>query len=248
MNKVAIVTGGGRGIGAAICQVLAAEGFCVAINYLHDAGAARRTSRDIKSKGGSAFIVRADVAVETDVVRLFQEVRERVGPPQILINNAGSTGGFARVEDLKCATLERAFAINVFGAFICSREAVRAMSERRGGQGGVIVNISSRAAELGGAGEWVHYAATKGALDTLTRGLAREVATEGIRVNAVAAGLIETELHASAGEPGRTERLSGTVPMGRPGFPLEVADAVRWLVSPGAKYVTGAIVAVSGGR
>jgi len=198
--------------------------------------------------GGRCRAIRADVSRESDVVRMFQEAERELGPITGLVNNAGVTGGFARVEDVTVAAIEKAFAVNVTGAMLCAREAVRRMSTKRGGEGGAIVNISSRAAHTGSPGEWVHYAASKGAVDSFTIGLAREVATEGIRVNAVAPGLVETELHAANGDPGRLQRLMGSIPMGRAGQPEEIAEAVLWLLSPAASYVTGSILNVGGGR
>jgi len=248
LNKVAIVTGGGRGIGAAVSKALARDGYAIAIGYAGRSEAALRTLDEIQAMGGQGAVFQADVSREDDILRLFSDVDEQLGLPSVLVNNGGITGGFSRVGAVTAATLQEVFAVNVIGAFLCSREAVRRMSTTHGGRGGSIVNISSRAAQLGGSGEWVHYAATKGAVDSLTLGLAREVALEGIRVNAVAAGLIETELHAAAGKPDRTTRLAATVPMGRAGTAEEVAQSVRWLVSPAAAYVTAAILAVSGGR
>ena len=245
---VAIVTGGGRGIGAAIAKGLAADGYAVAVNYASNESAAAKTVAEIVGSGGTAIAVQADVAEEADVIRLFETVDRRLGAPTVLVNNGGVTGGFSRLAELPASALARVFSVNVFGAFLCCREAVRRMSTRRGGAGGSIVNVSSRAAQLGGVGEWIHYAASKGALDTLTVGLAREVAAEGIRVNAVAPGLIDTELHAAAGMPDRVERMAPTVPMARTGTAAEVADCVRFLVSPAAAYVTGAVLPVSGGR
>ncbi len=245
---VAIVTGGGRGIGAAIAKGLAADGYAVAVNYASNESAAAKTVAEIVGNGGTAIAVQADVAKEADVIRLFATVDRRLGAPTVLVNNGGVTGGFSRLAELPASALERVFSVNVFGAFLCCREAVRRMSRSRGGAGGSIVNVSSRAAQLGGAGEWIHYAASKGALDTLTVGLAREVAAEGIRVNAVAPGLIDTELHAAAGMPDRVERMAPTVPMARTGTAAEVADCVRFLVSPAAAYVTGVVLPVSGGR
>jgi NAD(P)-dependent dehydrogenase (short-subunit alcohol dehydrogenase family) len=245
---VAIVTGGGRGIGAAIARGLAADGYAVAVNYASNNSAAAQVVSEIAAAGGAAIAVQADVAKEDEVKRLFETVDRRFGSLTVLVNNGGVTAGFSRVEELTAAALERVFAVNAFGAFLCCREAVRRMSTRRGGAGGSIVNVSSRAAQLGGAGEWIHYAASKGALDTLTVGLAREVAAEGIRVNAVAPGLIDTELHAAAGLPERVDRMAPSVPMARAGSADEVANCVRFLVSPAAAYVTAAIVPVSGGR
>ncbi|MFT4065993.1 SDR family oxidoreductase [Paraburkholderia sp.] len=248
LEKVAIVTGGGRGIGAAISRGLARDGYAVVVNYSSDGASAERVVHDIQLAGGRALAMQANVAKEEEVLRLFETVDQAFGAPAVLVNNGGVTGGFSRVEAISAQALQDVFAVNVIGAFLCSREAVKRMSTKRGGHGGVIVNLSSRAAQLGGSGEWVHYAATKGAIDTLTMGLAREVALEGIRVNAIAAGLIETDLHAAAGDPDRTARLAATVPMGRAGTAHEIAESVRWLVSPSAAYVTAAIVAVSGGR
>jgi NAD(P)-dependent dehydrogenase (short-subunit alcohol dehydrogenase family) len=247
-RAVAIVTGGGRGIGAAIAKGLARDGYAIAVNYAGNEDAAAKTVSEITANGGTALAIQADVAKEDDVIRLFAAVDKSFGAVTALINNAGIGGGLSRLEDLSAAALANVFAVNVLGAFLCCREAVRRMSTRRGGAGGNIVNISSRAAQLGSPGEWVHYAATKGALDTLTVGLAREVAAEEIRVNAVAAGLVETEMHAAAGEPGRPQRIAPTIPMRRAGTAEEIANCVRFLVSPAASYVTAAIVAVSGGR
>jgi NAD(P)-dependent dehydrogenase (short-subunit alcohol dehydrogenase family) len=243
-----IVTGAGRGIGAAVAKLAGERGFRVAVNYARNAQAAADVARHIVSSGGRATVIQADISREEEIVRLFEYAEGELGPITGLVNNAGITGGFARVEAITCATLTQVFAVNVIGAMLCAREAVRRMSTRKGGRGGVIVNISSRAAEIGGAGEWVHYAASKGALDTFTLGLAREVADEGIRVNAVAPGHVLTELHATSGDPDRMTRLAPTIPMGRAGTPEEISEAVMWLLSPAASYTTGAILAVSGGR
>lgn len=248
IENLAIVTGGGRGMGAAISHILAQDGYAIAVNYAADKASAERVVNEIRAAGGQAIAVQADIAKEEDVLRLFEATDAEFGAPAILVNNGGVTCGFSRVEALSASTVERVFAVNVIGPFLCCREAVKRMSTKHQGRGGVIVNISSRAATLGGAGEWVHYAATKGALDALTLGLAREVAREGIRVNAIAAGLIETDLHAAAGDPDRATRLADTIPMGRPGTADEVAESVRWLASPAASYVTAAVLAVSGGR
>lgn len=243
-----IVTGGGRGIGAAVARLAARHGYAVVVNYVADESAASSVVREIEQGHGRAVAIQADVSQEKDVLQLFESAERTLGRVVGLVNNAGITGGFSRLEDLEAANLERVLAINVTGAMLCAREAVRRFSTRRGGSGGAIVNISSRAAQLGSAGEWIHYAVTKGAIDTLTIGLAREVASEGIRVNAVAPGLVETDIHAAAGEPGRPQRLAPGIPLGRAGKPEEVAEAVLWLLSPAAAYITGAILPVSGGR
>jgi NAD(P)-dependent dehydrogenase (short-subunit alcohol dehydrogenase family) len=249
MNSgVLIVTGASRGIGAAIARLAARHGFAVAVNFSRDESAANEVVRTINEAGGRAVSIGADVAREEEVIRLFETAERKLGRVAALVNNAGITGGFARVEALGAEALSQVLAVNVAGTILCSREAVRRMSVRHGGKGGVIVNISSLAARTGGAGEWVHYAATKGAVNTFTIGLAREVANEGIRVNAVAPGLIETDLHAANGAPDRLERLSPTVPMQRPGTAEEVAPGVLWLLSPAASYTTGAILEVGGGR
>jgi NAD(P)-dependent dehydrogenase (short-subunit alcohol dehydrogenase family) len=220
----------------------------VAVNYVSGEAEAAEVVRAIRDKGGKAVAIRGDLGRESDIVQLFAEAERELGPLRGLVNNAGVTGGFARVEAVTAEGLERMLAVNVTGAILCAREAVKRMSTRHGGRGGSIVNISSLAARTGSAGEWVHYAASKGAINTFTIGLAREVATEGIRVNAVAPGLVETGIHAANGEPGRLERLRCTIPMGRPGKPEEVAEAVVWLLSSAASYVTGSILEVGGGR
>ena len=243
-----IVTGASRGIGAAVATLAGARGFSVAVNFATGRSEAQAVAERVVSAGGRARAIHADIAREEDVVRLFETAERELGPIKALVNNAAITGGFARVDSVTPETLERVLAVNVTGAFLCAREAVRRMSTKRGGTGGAIVNISSRAARIGSAGEWVHYAASKGAIDSFTIGLAREVATEGIRVNAVAPGLIETGLHAANGAPDRLERLAATIPIQRPGTPLEVAEAVLWLLSAAASYTTGAILEIGGGR
>ncbi|HTB17935.1 MAG TPA: SDR family oxidoreductase [Bryobacteraceae bacterium] len=248
MPNTAIVTGGGRGIGAAIAQLLGANGYNVAVNYARDQAAARNVVDYLIASGSRAVAIQGDVSQEADVLRLFETAARELGPVGALVNNAAVTGGFARVEDLAGAALARMLAVNVTGTILCAREAVRRMSTRRGGLGGAIVNISSIAARTGGVGEWVHYAASKGAVNTFTMGLAREVATEGIRVNAVAPGLVETDLHAANGEPGRIARISPSIPMQRAGTPDEIAQGVLWLLSDAASYTTGTILEIGGGR
>jgi NAD(P)-dependent dehydrogenase (short-subunit alcohol dehydrogenase family) len=243
-----IVTGASRGIGAAVAKLVGAHGFPVAVNFARDEAAAQEVVAQIVASGGRAIAVQGDVACEEDIVRLFERTERELGPLQGLVNNAGITGGFARAEEVRAEMLNRVFAVNVFGTILCAREAVRRMSLSHGGAGGAIVNISSLAARTGGAGEWVHYAASKGAIDTFTIGLAREVAQEGIRVNAVSPGLIATELHAANGAPDRLERLGPSVPMHRAGTANEVAEGVLWLLSPAASYTTGTILEIGGGR
>jgi NAD(P)-dependent dehydrogenase (short-subunit alcohol dehydrogenase family) len=243
-----IVTGGSRGIGAAISRLLGAHGHPVAVNFINDETAAKVVVRDIISAGGHAIAVQGNVGREEDILRLFQIAERELGPIEGLVNNAAITGGFARVRDLTANALEEVLTINVAGSMLCAREAVRRMSTNSGGTGGSIVNISSIAARTGAAGEWVHYAASKGAINSFTVGLAREVATEGIRVNAVAPGLIETGLHAANGAPDRLRRLESSIPMRRPGTATEVAEGVLWLLSPAASYVTGSVLEIGGGR
>jgi NAD(P)-dependent dehydrogenase (short-subunit alcohol dehydrogenase family) len=246
--RTLLVTGGSRGIGAAVARLAGSRGYSVAVNYLSNESAARQVVEEIQSLGGSAVSIRGDVSVETDIVRLFEVAQQLLGPIHSLVNNAGITGGFSRIETLEATTLAQVLAANVAGTILCSREAVKRMSTRNGGHGGAIVNISSLAARTGGSGEWVHYAASKGAVHTFTIGLAREVALEGIRVNAVAPGLIETDIHAANGAPDRLERLSPTIPLRRAGTPLEVAEGVLWLLSDAASYTTGTILEIGGGR
>jgi NAD(P)-dependent dehydrogenase (short-subunit alcohol dehydrogenase family) len=243
-----IVTGASRGIGAAIARLAAARGWAVAVNFSTGEKEAQNVVAEVIANGGQAIAIRADISREADIVRMFETAERELGPIKGLVNNAAITGGFARVENVSAEAIEKVLAVNVAGAILCAREAVRRMSTKRGGTGGVIVNISSRAAETGSPGEWVHYAASKGAIDSFTVGLAREVATEGIRVNAVAPGLVETGLHAANGEPGRLQRLMPSIPMQRAGQPNEVAEGVVWLLSPAASYTTGAILPIGGGR
>jgi NAD(P)-dependent dehydrogenase (short-subunit alcohol dehydrogenase family) len=243
-----VVTGGSRGIGAGISLAAARAGWDVVVDYARDEAAAEQVVAAIEAEGGGAIAVQADVSQSVDVDRLFAAAAGWRGPVGGLVNNAGISGGFARVDEVTADTLAAVMGVNVVGAFLCAGAAVRLMSTAHGGAGGAIVNVSSRAAVLGSPGEWVHYAASKGALDTFTTGLAREVALEGVRVNSVAVGLVDTDLHAAAGEPGRPDRIRPTVPMQRSGTVDEVAAAVVWLLSPDASYTTGASVAVSGGR
>jgi NAD(P)-dependent dehydrogenase (short-subunit alcohol dehydrogenase family) len=248
MSAALVITGASRGIGAATARLAAAEGYSVCVNYRRDRAAAEAVVRSIEASGGRAVAVGADVAVEADVVRLFETSQRELGPLRGLVNNAGLLETQMRVEAMDAARLSRVFATNVIGAFLCAREAVRRMSRRHGGDGGVIVNVSSVASRLGSPGEFVDYAASKGAIDTMTIGLAREVAEEGIRVNAVLPGVIYTEMHASGGEPDRVERIKSSVPMKRGGTADEVARAILWLLSDQASYTTGALLDVSGGR
>ena len=247
-RKVAIVTGGSRGIGAAIAKLLGSNGYSVAINYASDQAAAQKVLDHLTGVGSRSIAIQGDVAREADVLRIFEIAQRELGPIRALVNNAAITGGFARVEDIDGAALGRMLAVNVAGPILCAREAVRRMSTRHSGPGGAIVNISSLAARTGSAGEWVHYAASKGAVNTFTIGLAREVANEGIRVNAVAPGLVDTGLHAANGEPGRLKRVTPSIPMGRAASADEIAQGVLWLLSDAASYVTGTILEIGGGR
>jgi NAD(P)-dependent dehydrogenase (short-subunit alcohol dehydrogenase family) len=248
MAEVVIVTGGSRGIGAAIARLAARRGYAVAVNYQSKREAADAVVRDIERSTGRAIAIAADVSREPDVLKLFEEVDRRLGRVSALVNNAGVVDRSARVEQITAERLARMFGINVAGSFLCAREAVKRMSRRHGGSGGAIVNLSSIAAKLGGAGDYVDYAAAKGAIDTFTVGLAKEVGPEGIRVNAVRPGVIRTEIHATSGDPGRAERIGATAPLARAGEADEVARAVLWLLSEEASYITGAILDVSGGR
>jgi NAD(P)-dependent dehydrogenase (short-subunit alcohol dehydrogenase family) len=245
---VVLITGASRGIGAETARLAAERGYDVCVNYRANASAAAQVVSELRSRGVKAIAVQADVAAETDVVRLFGTVRRELGRIDALVNNAGIIDKQTRVEHLDAARIARVFATNVTGAFICAREAVRCMSTRHGGRGGAIVNVSSRAAVLGAPGEYVDYAASKAALDTLTVGLAREVAADGIRVNGVRAGIIDTEIHASGGESGRVARLGPQQPMGRGGAAIEVARAILWLLSDEASYTTASFIDVAGGR
>jgi NAD(P)-dependent dehydrogenase (short-subunit alcohol dehydrogenase family) len=245
---VMIVTGGGRGIGAATARLAARRGYSVCVNYLSDRAAAEGVAQEIRGDGGRAVAVPGDVAAEPDVLRLFAECDRSLGPLTALVNNAGVVLSQSRVEAMDAARLQRMFATNVIGAFLCAREAIRRMSKKHGGKGGAIVNLSSGASRLGSPGEYVDYAASKGAIDTMTIGLAKELAEDGIRVNCVRPGFVHTEIHAAGGEPNRIERLRDSIPMKRGGEPEEVARAILWLLSDEASYSTGAILDVTGGR
>ena len=248
MDNVIVITGGSRGIGAATARLAAQRGYSVCVNYRRNLDAAEGVVKAIEADGGRAIAVAADVAVEADVVRLFETSDRTLGSLAGLVNNAGILETQMRVDSMDAARLQRVFATNVIGAFMCAREAVRRMSTRHGGSGGAIVNVSSGAARLGSPGEYVDYAASKGALDTMTIGLAGEVAQESIRVNGVRAGFIYTEMHASGGEPNRVDRVKAFVPMKRGGSAEEVASAILWLLSGEASYTTGAFIDVTGGR
>ncbi len=243
-----IVTGGGRGIGAATALLGAGRGYAVAINYQKNCDAADALVRRIEGSDGRAIAVQCDVASEADVVRLFETVDRSLGRVSALVNNAGIVDRGTRVEQMSAARIARMLAVNVTGSFLCAREAVKRMSKRNGGGGGAIVNLSSVASRLGGAGEYVDYAASKGAIDSFTIGLAKEVGAEGIRVNAVRPGIIRTDIHIASGDPARVERIGPSAPLERPGEPEEVARAILWLLSEEASYMTGALVDVTGGR
>jgi len=247
MDRVIVVTGGSRGIGAATARLAGARGYTVCVNYRQNRDAADKVVRAIEAGGSRAVAAQADVANEADVLRLF-ETSDKLGPLSALVNNAGILETQMRVDAMDASRLQRVFATNVVGAFLCAREAVRRLSTRHGGNGGGIVNVSSGASRLGSPGEYVDYAASKGAIDTLTIGLAREVAEEGVRVNCVRPGHIYTDLHASGGEPNRVDRVKEVVPMKRGGDPEEVAHAILWLLSDEASYVTGSFIDVAGGK
>jgi NAD(P)-dependent dehydrogenase (short-subunit alcohol dehydrogenase family) len=248
VDEVLLVTGGSRGIGAATALLAARKGYAVAVNYTRNEAAAQELVRTIRAEGGTALALQGDVAEEAQVLELFRQVDARLGLLTALVNNAGIVDQTARVDEMSVQRLKRMFDINVIGSFLCAREAIKRMSTRHGGRGGAIVNVSSAAARLGAPGQYVDYAASKGAIDTFTIGLAKEVAAEGIRVNAVRPGLIETEIHASGGLPNRVRELAHQVPMQRGGSAEEVAQAIVWLLSPEASYTTMSLVEVSGGR
>ena len=248
MGKVAIITGSGRGIGAATARLAARRGWDVCVNYAGRADRAEAVVAEIRAGGGKAIAVQADVANEADVKRLFERSDRELGELGALVNNAGIVLKAGKLMEFDAATIRRVMDVNVTGTFLCTQEAVKRMSTARGGKGGAIVNLSSVAAVLGGANQWLPYGASKGAINTLTLGLARELAPEGIRVNAVLPGLIETEIHAEVGLGDRLQKLAPTVPMGRIGTPEEIAEAILWLMSGEAAYMIGAIIPVTGGR
>lgn len=248
MDEVLLVTGGSRGIGAATALLAARKGYAVAVNYTRGEAAAGEVVAAIRAAGGTALALQADVADEQQVMELFHQVDAKLGRLTALVNNAGIVDRPARVDEMTLERLKRMFDVNVVGSFLCAREAVKRMSTRHGGKGGAIVNVSSAAARLGAPGQYVDYAASKGAIDSMTIGLAKEVAAEGIRVNAVRPGLIETDIHASGGLPNRVRDLQHLVPMQRGGSAEEVAQAIVWLLSPEASYTTMSLVEVSGGR
>jgi NAD(P)-dependent dehydrogenase (short-subunit alcohol dehydrogenase family) len=246
--KVLLITGAGRGIGAATAKLAGTDGYSVCVNYRANQSAANDVVADITTAGGRAIAVKGDVAVEADVVRLFEACDRELGPLAALVNNAGILDLQGRLDTMSADRVSRVFATNVVGAFTCAREAVKRMSTKHGGKGGAIVNVSSGASRLGSPGEYIDYAASKGAIDTMTIGLAREVAEEGIRVNAVRPGFVYTDIHALGGEPNRVDRVKVQVPMKRGGQPEEVARAILWLLSDAASYTTGAFIDVTGGK
>jgi len=248
MQPIVLITGGSRGIGAATALLAAEQGFAVAVNYASQASAADAVVQQIRAGGGRAIAVQADVSVEAEVMAMFAAVDAQLGHLTALVNNAGVVDVGSRVDEMSVARLKRMFDINLIGPFVCAREAIKRMSTRHGGGGGGIVNVSSVAARLGGAGQYVDYAAAKGAIDTFTLGLAKEVAAEGIRVNGVRPGIIDTDIHASGGQPERASQLAPLVPMQRSGSALEVAQTIVWLLSQQSSYVTGALLDVAGGR
>ena len=248
MSKVVLITGASRGIGREIARLAGEQKWSVGVNYAGDANAASATVVNVKTSGGQAIAIQGDVSREEDVISMFDQVEEALGPLDAVVNNAGIVGPACDVADMELSRMQRIFDVNVTGAFLCASEAARRMAISRGGKGGSIVNISSIAARLGSPNEYVDYAASKAAVDTLTMGLAKELAGDGVRVNAVRPGLIETDIHASGGDPDRAHRLGATTPMGRPGSPHEIASLVMWLLGDDASYTTGALMDVSGGR
>lgn len=248
MNNVVLITGASRGIGRATALLLAEKGYQIGVNYLNDSRAAQEVVSEITHRGGRALALQADVADEQQVVAMFERLDAQLGVLRALVNNAGILFRQSTIEQLTAERINRVLATNVTGYFLCCREAVKRMATRHGGQGGAIVNVSSAAARLGSAGEYVDYAASKGAVDTLTTGLSLEVAAQGIRVNGVRPGFIYTDMHASGGEPGRVDRVSSAIPMQRGGHPQEVAGAIAWLLSDAASYVTGSTIDLAGGK
>ncbi len=247
-SRIVLITGGSRGIGAATALLAASKGWAVAVNYASNAVAAESVVQQIIAQGGKAIAVQGDVALPADILRIFQTVDAQLGRISALVNNAGVVDRASRVDAMSPERLKRMFDINITGSFLCAREAVLRMSTKLGGSGGAIVNLSSVAARLGGPGQYVDYAASKGAIDTFTVGLAKEVASEGIRVNAVRPGIIDTEIHASGGEPDRVRQLTHLIPVQRPGSAMEVAQAIVWLIGDESSYCTGTFIDVSGGR
>jgi len=248
MEKVLIITGGSRGIGAATARLAATEGYAICVNYLNNKKEATTVVNEITSHGGQAIAVAADVAKESDVIKMFKTVDQKLGTVTALVNNAGILETQCRVDEITADRINRIFSVNVTGSFLCCREAIRRMSSQHEGKGGAIVNVSSAASRLGSPGEYVDYAASKGAVDSLTIGLSKEVAAENIRVNAVRPAFIYTDIHASGGEPNRVDRVSESIPMKRGGEPEEVARTILWLLSEEASYVTGSFVDLSGGK
>lgn len=248
MSPVMLITGASRGIGAATARLAGRNGYTVCVNYVSSREKAEQVVKDIEDGGGKALAVQADVADPNDIERLFHVCDLELGTLSVLVNNAGILDKQTRLEDIDAQRIDRVFGVNVRGSFLCAREAVKRMSTKHGGKGGTIVNVSSMAAKRGGPGEYVDYAASKGAIDSMTIGLAQEVAKEGIRVNAVRPGVIYTDIHASGGEPGRVDRIGPSTPMGRGGKAEEVAEAILWLASDKASYSTGTFIDMSGGR
>ena len=248
MSGIVLVTGGSRGIGAATCRLAAERGYAVAFSYASNTSAADLLKKDLEKKGVKAISIKADVSVEADIIRMFETVDRSLGRLTALVNNAGIVDVSTRVENVTAARLQRMLAVNVIGSFLCAREAVKRMSKRHGGKGGAIVNLSSAAAKLGSPGDYVDYAASKGAIDTFTVGLAKEVAADGIRVNGVRPGVIRTDIHASSGDPARVDRIGAAAPLGRAGEAEEVARAILWLLSDEASYTTATLLDVTGGR